>query len=255
VCDEVQYISNLLRPVLCLSFCNCWNNWLYLSSQNCGIKLLICRCLFHVIEQNFFISFIISGVGLSPLGTAATSGQLYKPQMIWGWLWSNWWNEDWQGKPKYSEKTCPSAALFTTNPTWPDSGSKPGLRGGKPATPATNRLSYGAARLNSKHVSLMTSPLQCSWGKLCLSPCLFFYARLCFLAFLSIVLLGSTSLSVTYHVHMMPCCYAITLVLCLLQAIQYVCSPFSTQVYSSNSANYPSYKFAPADSSHGVFFF
>jgi hypothetical protein len=21
-------------------------------------------------------------------------------------LWSNWWNEDWQGKPKYSEKTC-----------------------------------------------------------------------------------------------------------------------------------------------------
>jgi hypothetical protein len=26
--------------------------------------------------------FIISGVGLSPLGTAATSGLLYKPQMI-----------------------------------------------------------------------------------------------------------------------------------------------------------------------------
>jgi hypothetical protein len=30
--------------------------------------------------QAFFI--IISGVGLSPLGTAATSGLLYKPQMI-----------------------------------------------------------------------------------------------------------------------------------------------------------------------------
>jgi hypothetical protein len=28
------------------------------------------------------IFFVISGVGLSPLGTAATSGQLYKPQMI-----------------------------------------------------------------------------------------------------------------------------------------------------------------------------
>jgi hypothetical protein len=27
----------------------------------------------------------------------------------------NWWNEDWQGKPKYSEKTCPSATLSTTN--------------------------------------------------------------------------------------------------------------------------------------------
>jgi hypothetical protein len=27
----------------------------------------------------------------------------------------NWWN-DWQGKKKYSEKTCPSAALSITNP-------------------------------------------------------------------------------------------------------------------------------------------
>jgi hypothetical protein len=34
------------------------------------------RCHFHL--QHFFIS----GVGLSPLGTAATSGLLYKPQMI-----------------------------------------------------------------------------------------------------------------------------------------------------------------------------
>jgi hypothetical protein len=37
-----------------------------------------------------------------------------------GWLWwlrRIWWNEDWQGKLKYSEKTCPSATLSTTNPT------------------------------------------------------------------------------------------------------------------------------------------
>jgi hypothetical protein len=39
----------------------------------------------------------------------------------WWWLWRNWWNEDRQGKPKkYSEKTCPSATLSTTNPTWLD---------------------------------------------------------------------------------------------------------------------------------------
>jgi hypothetical protein len=57
-------------------------------------------------------------------------------------LWRNWWNEDWQGKPKYSEKTCPSATLSTTNPTCLDPGLNPGPRGG---TPATNRLSYGAA--------------------------------------------------------------------------------------------------------------
>jgi hypothetical protein len=36
-----------------------------------------------------------------------------------------------------------SATLFTTNPTWPGSGSNPGRRGGKPTS---NRLSYGTAR-------------------------------------------------------------------------------------------------------------
>jgi hypothetical protein len=33
--------------------------------------------------------------------------------------------------------------LSTKNPTWPDQGLNPGLRGGKPAT---NRLNYGAAK-------------------------------------------------------------------------------------------------------------
>jgi hypothetical protein len=47
----------------------------------------------------------------------------------WWWVWNNRWN-DWQGKHKYSEKTRLSAALSTTNRTWPD----PGSRGGKPAT-------------------------------------------------------------------------------------------------------------------------
>jgi hypothetical protein len=35
----------------------------------------------------------------------------------WLWWWRNWWNDDWQGKPKYSEKTCPSATSSITNPT------------------------------------------------------------------------------------------------------------------------------------------
>jgi hypothetical protein len=58
------------------------------------------------------------------------------------WWWRIWWDVDWQGKPKYSEKTCPSATLSTRNRTWPDPGSNPGRRGGKPAN---NRFSYGAA--------------------------------------------------------------------------------------------------------------
>jgi hypothetical protein len=46
------------------------------------------------------------------------------------------------GETKYSEKTCLSATLSTTNPTCLDPVLNPGRRGGKPAT---NRLSYGAA--------------------------------------------------------------------------------------------------------------
>jgi hypothetical protein len=47
------------------------------------------------------------------------------------------WNETDRGKPKYTNA---SAILSTTNPTWIDPGSNPGLRGGRPAT---NRLSHG----------------------------------------------------------------------------------------------------------------
>jgi hypothetical protein len=39
-------------------------------------------------------------------------------------------------------KTCPSATLSTTNPTWTDPGSNPDLRSDRPAT---NRLSHGTA--------------------------------------------------------------------------------------------------------------
>jgi hypothetical protein len=66
------------------------------------------------------------------------------PDNRWWWLWKNWWNKDWQGKLKYLEKTCPSATLSTTNPTWLNPGSNLGRRSGKPAT---NRLSYGTAKL------------------------------------------------------------------------------------------------------------
>jgi hypothetical protein len=83
-------------------------------------------------------------VRLNPLGMSANIW-LFVPALDdrWWWVWSSWWNENWQGKPKHSEKTCPNATLFTTNPAWPDPGSNPGRRGGKPAT---NRLSCGMAQ-------------------------------------------------------------------------------------------------------------
>jgi hypothetical protein len=75
-------------------------------------------------------------VRLSPLATSATNWPTV-PAPDDGWAWSIWWNVNWQGK-----QTCPTATLFTTNPTRLDLQSNPGRRGGKAAT---NRLSYGTA--------------------------------------------------------------------------------------------------------------
>jgi hypothetical protein len=78
---------------------------------------------------------------LSPVGTSANIWPIVPaPDDRW-WVWSSRWNDKWQGKPKYSEKTCPNATL-STNPIWPDLGSNTGRRSGNPAT---NRLSYGTA--------------------------------------------------------------------------------------------------------------
>jgi hypothetical protein len=54
------------------------------------------------------------------------------------------WNEIDRGKPTTRRKTCPSANLSTTNPTWTDPGSNPGLRSERPET---NSLSHGTAKL------------------------------------------------------------------------------------------------------------
>jgi hypothetical protein len=68
------------------------------------------------------------------------NGLLYLPRVIM--MMENLVEWRLAGKPKYSEKTCTSATLSTTNPTWPDPGLNQGRRCGKPAT---NCLSYGAA--------------------------------------------------------------------------------------------------------------
>jgi hypothetical protein len=84
---------------------------------------------------------VVDGVHLGPLGTSPTE---------WPILPAPGDCDDGEfggmkigmGKPKYSEKTCPSATLSTTNSTWLEPGSNPGRRGGKSAT---NRLIYGTA--------------------------------------------------------------------------------------------------------------
>jgi hypothetical protein len=81
--------------------------------------------------------------GTKSLGTAATSGLLYKPQMI---------DDDHcgaiggmkigRGNRSTRRKPAPAPLWPPQNPTCSDPGSNPSRRGGKPAT---NRLSYGAA--------------------------------------------------------------------------------------------------------------
>jgi hypothetical protein len=54
------------------------------------------------------------------------------------------------GETELLGETCLSASLSTTNPTRADLGSNPGRRGGNPAT---DSLSYGAAKTRSIRVT------------------------------------------------------------------------------------------------------
>jgi hypothetical protein len=76
--------------------------------------------------KNFFLICIVGG-GIKVHSTLRPlNGLLCQPRVIM--IMEKPWN-DWQGKPKYSEKTCPSAALSTTNPTCCPYAN-PGRRGG-----------------------------------------------------------------------------------------------------------------------------
>jgi hypothetical protein len=115
-------------------------------------------------KLNFFFNYFFY---LPPIvgGGAQTGSTRYVGHLLAyctcpGWLWG--WRircNEWQGKPKYSEKTYPGATLSTTNPTWPDLGLNPGRRDGKPAT---NCFSCGAACL----VNLVIIWFGYTWHKL-----------------------------------------------------------------------------------------
>jgi hypothetical protein len=91
-----------------------------------------------------FTYFFLSGMRLSPLGTAATSGLLYQPQMIdegdCGAI-----GEMKIGRGNQSTgRNLPQRHFVHHKFHMTRPGLNPGRRGGKPAT---NRLSYGAAYL------------------------------------------------------------------------------------------------------------
>jgi hypothetical protein len=103
---------------------------------------LFCLIKLHQYQFYFFLIRIVEG-GVHT-GSTRHIGHWMTDCTCPGWLWCwrIWWNEDWQGKPKYSEKTCPRATLSHHKSHLPDPGSNPGRRGGKPAT---NWLSCVAA--------------------------------------------------------------------------------------------------------------
>jgi hypothetical protein len=94
----------------------------------------------NVSRPIFLIGIVGGGVQLGPLGTAATNRPImpatgdYDDGEIGGMIGRE--------NRSFSEKTCPSAALSTTNPHMLCPDANPGRRDGKPAT---NRLSYGTA--------------------------------------------------------------------------------------------------------------
>jgi hypothetical protein len=61
---------------------------------------------FFVVSLGFFFLVSLGGVRLSPLGTSVTIWHIV-PAPNGRCVWSIWWNENWQGKPKYSRKPAP----------------------------------------------------------------------------------------------------------------------------------------------------
>jgi hypothetical protein len=80
-----------------------------------GIGVVSCSWAFLVVK-NFFKFWFVRLLALRPLlAYYASLGWL------WRWLWRSRWNVDWRGKPKFSEKTCPSATFVHKIPhdqTW-----------------------------------------------------------------------------------------------------------------------------------------
>jgi hypothetical protein len=103
----------------------------------------------HILPQpEIYCLFFVKGPAADATDAPQPWGLLYNPviKMVSFFfvfcVMEHRWNEIYRGKSSYSEKAVPVPLC----PTWTDPGSKPGLRGERPAT---NRLSHGTADLLS----------------------------------------------------------------------------------------------------------
>jgi hypothetical protein len=106
----------------------------------------------HFVHHKSHMDFFLHGEGPRSwcYGRITVLRLLVQP-LWWGWavfyqvlqVMEHQWNEIDRGKPTTRRKISPSATLSTTNLTWTDPGSNPGLSGERLAT---NRLSHGTAK-------------------------------------------------------------------------------------------------------------
>jgi hypothetical protein len=91
------------------------------SVLRCGVDVVFWVCAsffaFYGLKVKLGYVVVVAGNGTIVMAYCTCPG--------WLWGWRIWWNKNWHEQPKYSEKTCPSDTLSTTNPTWPDSVSNP----------------------------------------------------------------------------------------------------------------------------------
>jgi hypothetical protein len=122
----------------CTQYCD------LIAKRCCSTQLFVFLSIHTALPlyEVFFFPHVSWGeVRLIPLRTSIIIWSIVPaPDDGCSWVWSSRWNENWQWKPKYSKKTCPSAFLSATNPIRPDLSSNPGPRSAKPTT---NHLSSG----------------------------------------------------------------------------------------------------------------
>jgi hypothetical protein len=87
---------------------NIWNVSLLIRFP---VRLTTSRCHFIKLELYELVRMFFFYLVCDAIGTAATPGLLCQPRVIVKMIVESRWNVDWQGKPNFSEKTCPSATF------------------------------------------------------------------------------------------------------------------------------------------------
>jgi hypothetical protein len=146
-----NWCGNLL--LFYFSFIYFWrSSWLYLCCRYNALDLASHSVSLHTVRAHRLSDGYVNGFVVTLLigNLLHAARHVFSATLWWSWKWlffvlfevmKHWWNEIDREKPRYSGKSCPSANLSITNPTWTDPGSKPGLRSAKPAA---NRLSHGS---------------------------------------------------------------------------------------------------------------